>query len=308
VSAATTRRSAGRDRAATPRLLRGRSIGIVGLGLIGGSLLRGLSRHRPAVALRGHDRRPELSAATRRYGTWCQSIDDIVDGCDVVVLSVPAPEIVRLLPIIAARAAHRSSPRRLLVCDTGTVKAPVVRAAARWRAAFDFAGLHPLAGGERGGWEAADAGIFRARPFLACPSTRRAGALVRELIRLVGGVPFSMDARAHDRIVADTIGVPHALAFAAAGILPAGRHRTHVHGRSWQSLTRVAASDPAMVAGFLHANATNQIRALARMRKGLALAEQALRQPSHRQIQTLLARWQARAAAPRRLGKTAKVK
>ena len=302
MSDTTARPSANRHRLATPRLLRGRAVGIVGLGLIGGSLLRALSRHRPAVVMHGYDCRPTLSVAMRRYGSWCQGLDDIVDRCDVVVLAVPANEITRLLPVIAARAVRRSGPRRLLVCDTGTVKRSVVGAAARWRGVFDFVGLHPLAGGERGGWEASDAGIFRGRPFVVCSAASRPDALARELIRLVGGVPLSMDPRTHDRIVADTIGVPHVLAFAAAGLLPSAGGGTSLRGGSWQSLTRVVSSDPAMVAGFLHANAKNQVRALTRIRKALAQAERTLRCPSQRQTQNLLTKWQTRAEAPRRRG------
>lgn len=302
MSDADARLSADGREALAPRLLRGRAIGIIGLGQIGGSLLKALSRHRPAVTMHGHDCRPELSLAMRRYGAWCQGIDDIVDRCDLVVLSVPVHEISKLLSVIAACATLRSGPRRLVVCDTGTVKTPIVRAAGRCRAAFDFVGLHPLAGGERGAWGSSHAGLFRGRPFVVCPAARRPEALVRELIRLVGGVPLSMDAQTHDRIVAETIGLPHVLAFAAAGLLPAASQRASLRGRSWRSLTRVALSDPAMVAGFLHANATNQIRALRRIHARLVEAERVLRRPSQHQLEGLLKRWQTGATARRSRG------
>jgi prephenate dehydrogenase len=103
-----------------------------------------------------------------------------------------------------------------------------------------------------------------------------------------------MDAVEHDRVIAATIGVPHVLAFAAAGNLDRAARHPVLRGRSWASLTRVSVSDTGMVAGFLHGNAAHQLGAVAGLRKALQRVERALRAPSKRPLKRLLARWQSR--------------
>lgn len=297
-------RGSGRSPGAVPRLLAGRAVGVVGLGQVGGSILRSLSGHRPAIELLGFDRRSDIARSVRRHATWCRSLDDLVARADVVILSLPIQAMAGALRSVARCAAGRRRRGRLLVCDTATVKAAAVDAAERFRDRFDFIGMHPFAGRERNGWEASDPAMFRGSLWVLCAQARRSRAVGRELARLVGAAPVSMDARVHDRIIAETIGLPHALAFAAAGSTRAARRDRGLRGNSWGSLTRVAASDPGMVAGFLHANAANQVGALARLRKNLARLDRALRRPTPRQTLRLLTQWQASSARSRRSGGT----
>jgi len=288
-------RPTGPPRGARPRLLKDAAIGVVGTGQIGGSLVRCLSRLRPDIRVCAFDLDASLAPKVRPFARVCRTLDDLVLQSDVVVLAVPVQAAVRLLARIARLAGRRPSRRRLIVCDTSTVKATMVTAAARHLAEFDFVGLHPLAGTEGHGWQAADAALFDGHVVvICCPAGRRAGRAARELVALVGGIPVSMNPRVHDRLAAEGIGLPHVLAFAAAGMRTraAGDHR--LKGGSWRSLTRVAASSPAMVAGFLHGNRDQQLRVLARFRRHLDAVARALRQPSVGRLERRLAEWQRR--------------
>ncbi len=261
------------SRLPAPRALLGRTVGILGLGLIGGSVFKRLSRHRPRLRVLGFDRDAGLAGAVRPYGRWCASLDDLVAASDVLVLCVPVPEIVKLLPRIARLARARRRRGRLLVTDMGSMKRPVERAAARWRADIDYVGMHPLAGGERNGWAAASGALFRGRVIVYCPAGARQDRVARELARLLGGVPVPMAAAAHDRMAAETIGLPHLVAFAASGLRPPAHAPHPLRGTSWGSLTRVSVSDPAFVAGLLQPNAAHQRRVVrAFVRRLLALS------------------------------------
>jgi prephenate dehydrogenase len=121
-------------------------------------------------------------------------------------------------------------------------------------------GLHPLAGGERNGWVAADARLFESRVMVYCPSGRRQDGLAKNLIALLGARAVPMEASAHDAFAAVTIGLPHLIAFAAASLRPPATAPHPLRGTSWGSLTRVSVSDPAFVAGLLHSNSRNQLR------------------------------------------------
>ncbi len=272
--------------------LRGRSIGVVGLGQIGGSIVQRLGRFRPSIGLYGFDLRTTLAPRAQRYCQWCDRLEELVSQSDIIVLAVPVPRAVQLLPRIAILAGRRHSRRRLVVCDVGTVKSRTMAAAARFRAEFDFVGLHPLSGSERNGWEAATPDLFSRRAVIYCPTKRRADLLARDLIAIIGGTAIPMSPAVHDELVAEGIGIPHVLAFAAAGLSDRADSNQPLRGGSWRSLTRVSASDPAMVAGFLHANARNQRRILRRLQARLGEIDRLLGRPTSAGLERRLEAWQ----------------
>ena len=282
-------------RSATPRLLQGATVGVIGVGQIGGSIVRRLSRLRPGLALCAFDRDTSLSAKIRRFGRWCRTLEELVGQSDIVILAVPTQTAVGLMPRIARLTTERRRRRRLMVCDLSTVKATVLAAAAPHSATFDFVALHPLAGTEGQGWESADAALFDGRRIVICPSPARAGRIARELIDLLGATPVKMTARDHDGFAAEGIGLPHMLAFAASGLDAGGRAGQLLKGGSWRSLTRVAASNPTMVAGFLHENRENQLRALNRFLGQLHTLTRALCLPTSRGLERQLEARQRRA-------------
>lgn len=273
------------------RHLAGRTIGIVGAGQVGGSLIRRLGLLRPAVTVLATDRDTRLSAKVRRHARWLPSIESVVVDSDLIVLAVPPQTIVRLLPAVARFAGRRTSQGRLLVVDTGTIKAPIISAAARWAGAFDFVGLHPTVGVEQNGWDASRADMFEGQTVIYCPAARKATAVACELVRLIGARPVSMEAELHDRRVAEGIGLPHIVAFAAAGAV-AGTRAHRLRAGSWRSLIRVSVSDAAMVAGFLAGNAAEQLAVLRRFQLRLADIERRLEDGSIARLERQLRAWQ----------------
>jgi prephenate dehydrogenase len=259
--------------------MKGLTVGVVGLGLIGGSIARRLAGRRECDVV-AFDTNLSLRRRAQGVVRWCATLDALVEASDIVVLAVPVPAIVALLPEIARASLTRERRRRLLVTDVGSIKAPVARAAARYLAAFDYVGLHPIAGGEVNGWRASQATLFEGRTFVYCPAGRRPDRLARALITTLGGKPVAMDPLDHDRMAAETIGLPHLLAFAASGLRPPATARHPLRGTSWAGLTRVSVSDPAFVAGLLHTNGVHQRRVLRVFRERLAELERLLAQPT----------------------------
>jgi prephenate dehydrogenase len=250
--------------------LRGKTIAIIGLGQIGGSIVKRLSPLRPQIELVAHDRDRRLSRHVSRHAKWVTSLSSVVECADVIVLAIPVPAIIETVRKISRLTRQQSG--RLMILDTGTVKQAVKREALRHKWKFDYVGLHPLAGGEQEGWESAEAELFVGRVIAHTVASPIAVRVAREFIALLGGNPLVLDARMHDRYVAEAIGLPHILAFAARGM---GADNP-LRAGSWNSLTRVAAANPEMVAGFLSANVGEQRRAVSRFKKELARLERAL--------------------------------
>jgi len=177
---------------------RERPVGVVGLGLIGGSigldlLGRGLEVHALVHRLETAER-----ARTRGLATRIDTDPAVLRECGLVVLALPLD---RLLDPPASLVA--ALPAGAVITDVGSVKAPVL---ARWGGLVPrFVASHPMAGTAEAGVEAGLAGLFVGRPWVATPDGHtepEALQAVRELAQLLGARWLSCAAPDHDRAVA----------------------------------------------------------------------------------------------------------
>lgn len=215
-------------------------VGIIGLGLMGGSLALALRRARPDLELVGSDSNPAtMREALRR---------DMVQEGDprqarVVFLAAPIPALPELL---VGLAGHQG-----VVTDMASTKAQVMGWAAA--AGVDLVGGHPMGGRERSGIAAADPDLFRGAPWVLT----RDEPSVTELVRAVGGGPVFMGAERHDRLVA---GVSHAAFLVSAayvlGLAGSGdwEEMRRVAGPGFRDLSRLAAGDTDLYSAIISTN------------------------------------------------------
>ena len=185
------------------------NVGIVGLGLIGGSLgldllasnlnsdqhnyVWGLSRN-PETC-----KQAETIAAVNMASTDIEAIPDR-DRTDIVVICTP---IAAILPTIAAIAPHL--PANVIFTDVGSVKAAIVEPASQICQQFSqrFVGGHPMAGTAFQGILAAERNLFQNRPCVVTPSQDlEAVQQVRSLWQSVGMNVYECSPEEHDRAVA----------------------------------------------------------------------------------------------------------
>lgn len=254
----------------TPTILRKQTIAVIGLGQIGGSLLKRLSEASPKLALLAHDRDRRLATKVGRHAEWVTDLSTIAQRSDVIILATPVPTAVSLIGKIAR--TPRLSGKKPLLLDTGTVTRVIHAEAAKHRSRVSHAGFHPLAGAEGEGWESSRKDLFVGKCIVVTAGSKSHSPLIHALVKLLGATAIHMDPRAHDTLVAEAIGLPHVLAYAAQGLSCSNPLRAG----SWASLTRVAASNPEMVAGFLSTNAAEQKRAIVRFERELKRLTRAL--------------------------------
>jgi prephenate dehydrogenase len=242
-------------------------VAVIGLGLVGGSLARALTRagyrvigvDRAAVARRAL----RMGAVARAAAT----VERAVSAAGVVVLAATPSANLRLL-----RRVARAAPG-VLVTDVGSVKGPIVRAAAVLRLRR-FIGGHPMAGSERSGLAASDPRLFRGRRWVLTPSraSRRDLALLRRLVRDVGARPVSMTAEEHDRAVAFLSHVPQLVAWAlrdAARRDRVARRRLGIAGPGFRDMTRLSRSPSRLWREILDENRREIRAALAALSREL---------------------------------------
>jgi prephenate dehydrogenase len=275
---------------------------IVGVGLVGGSLAMAARRRGLAREVIGFGRgAANLDVAVRRgiLDRAATDLGEAVRDAEIVVLAVP----VATCGPLAAEMARHARPDAILT-DVASVKAPVVAALeAAWPEAGRVVGAHPIAGSDRTGAGAADAGLFDGRRCILTPTPRTAPAAlarVAALWRDVGAVVETMEAARHDEILAWVSHAPHAVAYAlveAVGRAEAGDALLAYAGSGFQDTTRIARSSSELWRDVLLANAAAVSGALAGFRRVLAELERALAAGDAQAVERLLAA--ARARLPR---------
>ena len=237
-----------------------RRLGIVGVGLLGGSL--GLAARRAGLAAEvvGLGRTQKNLDDALRLGCVDRAgrTPDILAGADLVVLATPIGQIASSTRLVASHLAPNA-----VVTDVGSTKAAVVRDCTE---ALDgrarFVGSHPIAGGEASGAAAASPELYEgARCVITPVAATDPAALekVREFWRGVGMDVDEMPPEDHDRVLALTSHLPHVAAWALARAVAAGRRGRvdplRFSGPSLWDMTRIAGSSTEMWRDILLANA-----------------------------------------------------
>src|SRR5712691_2256524 len=170
-------------------------IGIVGLGLIGGSIALAARQIWPSSLVIGVDNKDVLETAMRLHAIDVAADDLIVLAeADVVILAAPVRQNLALL-----RELDEHVRQPAVVTDTGSTKRAIVEAARRLPPRFTFIGGHPLGGAAASGLEHARADLFKGRPWLFTPSGEAGGAALENLIlfaRALGAHPRVLGAGA----------------------------------------------------------------------------------------------------------------
>ncbi|MET0729483.1 MAG: prephenate dehydrogenase/arogenate dehydrogenase family protein [Acidimicrobiales bacterium] len=213
-----------------------RRAGIVGTGLIGGSI--GLALRRLGWHVTGDDQDPQRAARARSLG----ALDAV--GSD------PEAEITFLAtPVQAMAAAARTALQATtgVVTDVGSVKAPIVSSIDDHR----FVGGHPMAGSEQEGVEGADPDLFAGAVWVLTPTAGTddaAFALVRSIVYDLGADVVALAPEHHDALVAVVSHVPH---LTAATLMHLADERATEHrallrlaAGGFRDMTRIAAGHP----------------------------------------------------------------
>ncbi len=246
-------------------------VGLVGLGLVGGSLALSLRATHDVVA---YDSDAAVRTAARARGL---AVVDELAGmlpADAVAVATPFASIVPTLRALAERAVAISTGAVLL--DVGSLKRPVAAYAETAPAGVRIVGGHPMAGTTSAGFASADPSLFRGRPFLLTPTARsdqQALDVASALARAVGAEPIVCSAEAHDHAIAMLSGVPLAVALALS---KSGEDVARLAGPGFRDATRLAATPRELADVLLRGNRDEVKAALGRFREALDEVERGL--------------------------------
>jgi prephenate dehydrogenase len=270
-------------------------LALIGTGLIGASV--GLAAKRAGVEhVGGYDASLETAQAARERGAIDQvheTATQLLDGVDLVVVAVPVNALVAVVELLLEHDSAQT------VTDVGSTKANVCAAVRNPR----FVGGHPVTGSEAHGPERATAELFDGATWFLTPSAETdAGRyrLVHGFVSALGATPVAIEPAAHDRLVALTSHLPHALANLLANHAGASRVDGHeplaAAGGSLRDMTRVAGANPRIWVDIFLENAGPLRDSLVEYRRRIEQLEAALDSGDA----GFLARWIGEAAGNRR--------
>lgn len=228
------------------------TLGVMGCGLIGGSLALAL-RHAGVVGhVVGYSPDPASLAQALDFGVIDEAAataQDVARGVDVLVIAVPVAATRSCLEQVAGVLQ-----RHTLVMDVGSTKIQVVQAArqALGDKLHQFVPTHPIAGKEQSGAAHAQADLFVGRRVVMTPLEgqdpqwgQRAGALWEA----TGALVSTLSAQQHDEALAAVSHLPHLLAYAymqAIGGQAQAQQHLSLAGSGFRDFTRIAAADAAV--------------------------------------------------------------
>ena len=229
-----------------------RKVGVVGVGLIGGSLALALRRGGFAGQIAGFDRDAsalERAAKLQVIDQVAESASEAARGAELVVVAVP----VKALGPVMHDVGLTLDPGAV-VTDVGSTKAEVIETARlELRERFArFVPGHPIAGREASGVEAATVDLFKGARVVLTPvagTDPKAVELVRGAWEAAGARVSMLDAEEHDRIFAAVSHLPHFLSFALVSEIASRADAAELFGFAaggFRHFTRIAASSPEM--------------------------------------------------------------
>ncbi len=241
------------------------TVGIVGLGLLGGSLALDLVE--TGVHVRGLDPDPATQARAAARGIEVVAHLDAVADAEVVVVATPTA---RVADTVRALVAAGPVP----VTDLASVRTAAALGWGDEPMPPTWVGGHPMAGTERRGFGAAQRGLVVGASWLLTPHDGVDVVALATTVSLVLGLgarPVVLAPDLHDTVVATTSHLPHLVAWALqARAHDLGEGMLALAGPSFRDATRVAASDPSFWADLLDRNRVAVVAALDELQAWLA--------------------------------------
>lgn len=239
------------------------TIGIVGLGLMGGSLGIALKQISPHLKIVGLDHNADHAAQALELHLIdgvANTMDEIT-ACDVVFLTIPVDSI------IAVAQQIKSLDEYCTVIDLGSTKEKISQAIPS-HLRKNFITAHPMTGTEKFGPTAATEGLYTDKVVVLCDmemSGVHQQEVAKRIFTQIGMKLVFMGSKEHDRHAAFISHMPHALSFSLANSVMQQEDRNNIialAGGGFRDMSRIAKSSPSMWEDIFRQNKINVLQAI----------------------------------------------
>jgi len=218
------------------------NVGVIGLGLIGGSFAKAAAQAGHAVRVWNRTRATADRAVAE--GVAQAVLEDDLGACDIIIVALPPAAVV---PWIDAHQA--TFGKGAIVVDATGVKGTICAALEKYafQDRWTFVGGHPMAGKETSGWDNASADLFRNASMILTPYPSCGRGPLDALEKFFMGLGFGRvvftTPQHHDRMIALTSQLAHVVSSAYIQD-PLAQEHVGFSAGSFNDMTRVARLDP----------------------------------------------------------------
>lgn len=247
-------------------------IGLIGLGLIGGSMAIDLKRRGFADEIVGMDADSVNAEAALRIGivdSLAPAFEELVDGSELIIIAIPSGAAVRKLEEVLDRFKGYGPDCRKTVIDVCSVKEVLARAVHYHPMRRRYVATHPMAGTEYSGPWAAMSGMFDSKAGIICDASESDTDAVKLAERLYDTLNMRlihMNSSSHDVHTAYVSHLSHVISFALAKtVLDKEKSEKHIFDLAsggFSSTVRLAKSNPEMWTPIFIENSGNLVQIL----------------------------------------------
>jgi prephenate dehydrogenase len=269
-------------------VMESRSVGIVGVGLVGGSIALAALRIGYRVSLYDSVASGELSGPKFRGASIAANLAELVSNSRLIVLATPIDAVKEVGNLLSSLVSSSH-----VVSDVASAKRPVVAVLADLlRDHCDYVPAHPMAGSEKSGAQAAREDLFVGAVTLICPELARDAASVRlvsEFWQNLGTRIVSIGIPEHDTMVALISHLPHLLAaLLVKQVADTDRSAFELCGSGFRDATRIASASPRLWKDILLSNSDAVCHQIRLFKRTLEEAEKVLADKDAKNLQALL--------------------
>jgi prephenate dehydrogenase len=256
-----------------------KSIGIIGLGLMGGSIGLSLKKLYPHINIIGYDHNlTHIHEAKNLHlvDKFAQNIEEIWQ-CDLVILAIPVDGIISIIGQI------NSIPALTTIIDMGSTKKLIcdsIPDAIRQ----NFVATHPMTGTEKSGPTAAIDGLYTGKTVVLC-DIEKSGAHQQEVVKkLFNALKMNiiyMDSTSHDQHAAFISHMPHVISYALANTVMRQEDPKSIialAGGGFRDMSRIAKSSPDMWESIIRQNKINVLKSIVHFKQELDSFEEMMLQ------------------------------
>ena len=228
-----------------------KTIGFIGLGLIGGSIAKTIRKFHPDYHILAYAKHKETLAAALS----CNAIDAVLEEkderyrtCDYIFLCAPVEYNIEYLKYLKDVISDDC-----IITDAGSVKGPIHKAVEELGMEHCFIGGHPMAGSEQSGFEHSSDHLLENAYYILTPGGEvplEKLTKFSELIDSLGSIPMVLTAEEHDFITAGVSHLPHIIASSLVNLVNTldneAEYMKTIAAGGFRDITRIASSSPVM--------------------------------------------------------------
>ena len=267
-----------------------KNIGIVGLGLIGGSLGLDLQKLGHTVYGISHREKTAKKARERKLANFVSTDPSVLKNCSIIYIALPLEQLINPSSILI-----NAIPKNAVVSDVGSVKVPILNTWSKLHPRF--VASHPMTGTEESGVNAGQHNLFKNKPWVVTPdkaTDQKALEVIRQISLSLGCRWISTEAEIHDEAVCL---ISHLPVFISSALLNTLREDINpslyslaksIASSGFADTSRVGGGNPKLGVSMAKFNKKNLMKSLLSYRHSLDLFEKYLLEENWDEVEKIL--------------------